>query len=270
MKRLINTIPGSTLIASSLVALSIASPLASAGSLVEFDVTVKGQHGFSQFYVENGRIAITQDQMDGHMFFDQKSQTITIIDHAKKSYIVMDEAKIERAVGMASSVVGAMSSAMESLKSLPAEQRAAAEGFLKSMGIASPDAATTSSVTSTGNTRQVNGVRCSLYSVRQGEAQVSEACIASKQDTGIANGDWATIQSMRGMWMKYAERAKPLLDRFGAGLPDMAAVEVDGLPIMVSRAGKPQMIIRRVTAANAPKELLVIPAGYTERNLPMM
>jgi len=266
VKRHINTILGCVLTTASV----IASPVTSAGSLVEFDVTVQGQHGFSQFYVQDGRIAITQDQMDGHMFFDQKSQTITIIDHAKRSFIIMDEAKIERAVGMASSVVGAMSSAMESLKSLPEDQRAAAENFLKSMGVASPDDAAKSSVTATGNSRQVNGVRCSLYSVRRGETEVSEACIASKQDTGISAPDWATIQSMRGMWMKYADRAAPLLDRFGAGLPDMAAIEVDGLPVMVSRAGKPQMVIRSVAAAKAPKELLVIPAGYTERNLPMM
>jgi len=266
VKRIIKTILGCGLSATA----TFASTMVSAGSLVEFDLTVKGQHGFSQVYVQDGRVAITQDRMDGHMFFDQKSQTITIIDHAKKSFTVMDEAKIERAVGMASSVVGAMSSAMESIKSLPAEQRAAAENFLKSMGLASPDTASAKRVTATGSSRQVNGVRCSLYSISKGESVISEACIASKQDTGIASSDWATLQSMRGMWMKYAERAAPLLDRFGAGLPDMSAVEVDGLPIMVSKAGQPQMIIRRVAAANAPKELLVIPAGYTERNLPMM
>lgn len=250
---------------------SYAAPLiASAGSLVEFDISVKGQPGFSQFYVQDGRIAITQDRMDGHMFFDQQSQTITIVDHAQKSFVVLDEAKIERAVGMASSVMGAMSSAMESIKSLPEEQRAAAESLLKSMGLGTPQAPQKNTVTATGSSRDVNGVRCAIYSVNKGQTQISEACIASRKDTGIASGDWQTILSMRNMWMKYAERATPILERFGAGLPDMTAVEVEGLPIMVTRAGKPQMVIRRVAAARAPVELMQIPSGYSERNLPMM
>ncbi len=262
-----------TMILRSVIALTIAcfSLHAGAGKLIEFDIDTPHGKGFSQLYVDKGKVAVVQDRMNGHIFFDQRSLTFTIVDHDQRSFILMDEAKIERAIGMASSVMGAVSGAMESVKGLPKEQREAAEAFLKSMGLAGGTAAPARpQVKNLNQQRRVAGVTCAMYRVSQGSKPTSEACVASAVDAGVAASEWQTLQAMRGLWMKYADQAAPLVERFGAGMPDVNVVRVDGLPVFINRQGKTDMMLRRTVDASVPRELITIPAGYAERNLPAM
>ncbi len=264
--------PLSALVRSGLMLGSLfATCLAHAGSFIVMDVGTATSHHESTAWVDTGKIAITQSNMDGYMLFDKASNTVTMVDHAQKSFVRMDEAKIERIVGMASGVMGAMASAMGSLQNLPEAQRKAAEDMMKNMGLGAPAGqATKKVVTPTQEQRTVNGVRCKMHNVMSNGAAVSQACIASAAQTGIAPADWETIQSMRKMWIKFADRATPLIEKFGTGLPDISAVGVDGLPVMVIRGGKPELLVRTIGRGKAPQNVMSVPSGYREKSLPIM
>lgn len=249
----------------------VTATAAQAGSFIVMDVGTASARHESTAWVDTGRIAITQSNMDGYMLFDKATSTVTMVDHAQKSYVRMDEAKIERIVGMASGVMGAMAGALESLQNLPEAQRKAAEDMMKNMGLGVPAGQSGKKVvTPTEELRTVNGVRCKMHNVMSNGAAVSQACIASAAQTGIESADWETIQSMRKMWIKFADRATPLIEKFGAGLPDISAVGVDGLPVMLIRGGKPEMLVRTIGRGKAPANVMSVPSSYSEKNLPLM
>jgi len=256
-------------------ALVIVAPLttspASAASYIVMDIGTDTARHESTAWIDGNRVALTQSNVDGFMFFDEATGTVTIVDHAQKSFMRMDEAKIEKLVGMASGVMGAMAAAMESLKNLPEAQRKAAEEMMASMGMntaGGPGAK--KEIVATDELRNVNGVSCKMHNIMNNGASVSQACIATASQTGIPATDWKTVQSMRNLWLKFADRATPLIEKFGAGLPDISAVGADGLPVMVIRGGKPEMMIRTIGQGKTPAGILDIPAGYREKNLPLL
>lgn len=255
-------------------AVAIVAPLAtapaSAASYIVMDIGTETARHESTAWIDGSRVALTQSNVDGFMFFDETNSTVTIVDHAQKSFMRMDEAKIERLVGMASGVMGAMAAAMESLKNLPEGQRKAAEDMMASMGMNTGGAPAKKEIIATKEQRNVNGVRCQMHNVMTNGAPISQACIATASQTGIPATDWKTVQSMRSLWLKFADRATPLIEKFGAGLPDISAVGVDGLPVMVIRGGKPEMMIRTIGQGKTPAGILDVPAGYREKNLPLL
>ncbi len=224
-------------------------------------------------YVKNQRILIKgaggDDRVD--IVFDQATQTMSIVDHVKRTYLPLDEQSVSR---LADRAEGLVSAVQEQLAALPPEQQAQLEALLgdSAMGavtkeVPQPDPKTYSR----SGARTVNGIACEGIAVLKGGRKTAELCVASADAIGISADDFATVKAFQKFGEQLAARASQLAERFGARVPEFGTQKLDGLPVELkdySGTANMAMLVTRVATDAIADRALQIPAGYTPDRLP--
>ena len=250
---------------------------ASADTTVQFEVQDGAQGNLTQTaYVKDGMLMLKQAGGDANvdLLFNQADASMTVINHAERSFMVLDEQKLgalaDQAQGMMSMVQKQMA---EQLANLPPEQAARMREMLGGMGQAPAPAAPPEPVqiVPQGNTT-VNGFKCRQYHVLKGGAKISEVCAAEPDELGIPGSDVAVFEAMKQMGERIAERMRGLSESMGSEIPDFSYAEVSGIPVQMrdfsSGAGS-SMTVTKVVKGAADVSMQV-PQDYAAQQLPSM
>jgi hypothetical protein len=177
-----------TLLATAVVLAALSALPSSAGVLYEMESTYGGKTANSSIAVQDHdmkmNVASGGKDWNGDMIFHGENREMLIVDHEKKSYIVIDEAQMKK---IADQVNQAMASVEQALAAVPEAQRAKMEKMMKGH---MPDIGATrepSELTKTGETDTINGYPCVKFVVTRGGVKERELWITDWDNVAGGN-----------------------------------------------------------------------------------
>lgn len=221
-------------------------------------------------YVSDGKpaqdIAVSGDMVrlgmpNVDVLFDSSARVMTMIDHRNKSYTRMDEATMQQMAEVASTAMKNMASMMDKL---PPEQRARLEAMMPGGKMKMPSV----SLVDTGKSDKVNGHRCEIWNSQVEGQGKTELCVAPIGEFDIASGDLDTLKALFEFSSRMASKFGPMASaadewkQLGQQIP-VRIVEQTGDKLSHKE-------LSAVSTARIPSSQFQVPAGYTERKMPMM
>ncbi len=211
----------------------------------------------SMLYVSGNMVRVERAADGFAMIADTDTGTLTMIDHRRRRYTLMDRSTMD-AMNARMKQVQAMMQAQ--LANLSEEQRAALEKQMP--GVAGAGGMEPQPVAKrTGKRRSIGGRSCDeVQMVMSGQVMFS-ACVAPAATLGLSAQDSATLQAMTA-----------LMERMGrGGGPQLSAMIRDGVPLETTNphSGRPETLAGIDHGAVDPKWFRV-PAGYARQALPKM
>lgn len=133
------------------------------------DGKVKNNDLRMDFY-ENGT------ELEGSMIYRGDKKEIVIINHEDKTYMIMDEAMMNRIAGMMAQAMSQMEAAM---KDMPADQREKMKEMMKSKMPGMGGEEYVEPVLKEVGSGKVNGISCTKYDVYRGDEKIRQHCVAN-------------------------------------------------------------------------------------------
>lgn len=233
-----------------------------AGDIVE-SVTVLAQ---------NGKIRMEDigDSSGADMAMVFVGQEFIVIDHSKKSYIVMDEAMMAE---MGAKINDAMAQMQKQLAGMPPEQRAMVEQMMEQqmggfMG-ETDDSGPPTRVVETGSGSWDSG-DCTQYAVYEGEEKTQEVCAAPLSDIDGADEAMKAFESMARFMKSLSESMPGPLGASMAENPMLLMEEIDGFPVhtvdYANGAIASETTLKSVEEKSLDPALFAVPNGYTRED----
>ena len=210
------------------------------------------------------------------MIYRGDSREMIALDHADRSYYVLDEESMQR---MGAQLSGAMKQMQEALEAMPPEQRAMAEKMMKQhmpQEMSEPPRPPPS-LHATGREDTVNGFDCDYYEVRREERKVRELCVTPWAEIPGGRG---VADSLLGMAGFFERMASTISEETGiAVMGDQQEIfghleELDGYPVLTrefdERGGvTSESVLESAVTENLEPSLFEPPAGYREMSVGM-
>ncbi|MDH3694512.1 MAG: hypothetical protein OER96_08095 [Gammaproteobacteria bacterium] len=245
---------------------------ATAGTIVEFEVQDGGQTQVQSAHIQNGFVSIKNPGGAKNIdaLFQREHDRAFIIEHDKKSYLIINEAKVEEFTAQARGMMALVQAQMEGMTD---EQRAEMEKSMENMGMGglmnSNEAAPIPEYKQTSEQRDVNGYLCQVVQVFKNQKLDSEMCVASRASLSMTDADYDTLKAMHNFAQRMASKAAMFMNSFGGTLPELATGEIEGLPVAVNDIDdKVTVTLRSINTADIDPSRLGVPKGYTESALP--
>lgn len=264
-----------------------------AGALVEFNVRVSDK-GSSQFQeknlelgVKDGVVWIGNTQFQNYLVYDSKAQTLAIVDHEKKQYVVLTESEIDHEIDEARRFAAMITSA--DLGELGTKDFSP-EDIEKEFELKSKDEidqilsqqGQTLTMTSTGESRKYSDgyvdMACQIYAVsldiddpqlldniQRNKQHKNQLCISNVESLDIPEEDWNTLRKFLQLAWRYMGRF-PLPDVLGQILPNLGGEFIEGVPIHVddnTEGSPPIMRVQLIQSAEIMNAAL-IPEDYQQ------
>lgn len=234
----------------------IISNTAIAGTVISFQGNNPALN--SDIYVQDGKVSMSQ-QMGGMItvsVFDSAKNHFVNINHNEKTYMVIDEASMQQAMGQMNQ---AMQQMQAQLAQMPPEQRKMMEQQLKAMGMPTeaPNTNTQAKITRTGKQKsfKINNATISCEVIKIDNT--SSACIADVSNTPMSTADYATLNKM----FDYSSRLAQQIGR--AAGSQAVPPKMDGVPLeFTDSRSKTSSRIVSMKSANINTSAFAIPAGY--------
>jgi hypothetical protein len=238
---------------------------------IEKDLAGQDKPSVSKMWFDGGRMRTERTEGDGDsqivMF---RNRTLYLLDPKTKSYRVMDEATARQ---LGSTVSNARKQMEARMKDMPPEQRAKLEELLSRMGqspgvAASGAPKSTRTLTKTGRTETVAGIRCTVWEAVENGKKDQELCAAAP--AAISGGD-----EIMKTFREISAMLSSLTDSFGGanddGQPWHDMDKIDGVPILTrdfdDGKAESEMRLTTVKKESVAGTSFEVPAGYSEKKL---
>lgn len=217
----------------------------------------------SSFLIKDGRILMhgqgpQADQMTS--IYDSSKNHFIILDHVRKNYYIMDEATINKQIKMMNEMRTQMEQRMKAqLEQMPAEQRQMMEQRMQAM--INPPEIPAMKIVKTGETSNINGIKCSRLDVYRGDQRTREVCVADPKAINISEADYSTMRSMFAYMKKMAEtfsRQSPMAGNENAMMADMEGIPVEMRDLKMGFSSR----LEGVGNDSLDAQLFNIPEGY--------
>ncbi len=256
-----------------LISAALLSAPASAASILEFSVEERQQAPIAQkIYVGGGRLRINNvDGRGGDILFERASDSVTVVDNAKRSYFVIDQEQLGRVATQAQSVMNVIQEQLaKQMENLSPEQQAHLKDMMGGFGGAAEPAAISATYAATSRTGEFAGHACRVWQVVRDQRPLSEVCVAARDALGIDTDDRDTLLAVQRFAEGMLEQLGSLLGAAG-GLPRLGGGSIDGLAIAVAdlQTGSRAMLTG-VSRAEVPEDYFSVPPDYTRQTMPML
>jgi hypothetical protein len=227
------------------------------------------------YAIEGHDVKVTMANATGgtsDMIFHGAKQEMVIINHANKTYMVMDKATVDQ---MVSQLGGVMAQMQEAMKNMPPEQRAAMEKMMAGrLGGAAP-AAEPVVMHNTGEHGTEAGYAAVRWEATRGGRKIREMWVASWSSIHGAAEAQAAMSAM-------AEYGKSMMESLSkSGLPIGRSIDdslfqfqaLNGFPVVTREFGDDGKATSETTLKGARQETIPAsefqpPAGYHQQQLP--
>lgn len=257
----------------SLMILLVASSTIYAG--VEMDLVSRDAGGKTtqtmKVYAQAGKVRIEDsgESADREMSMIFLEDEFVIIDHAEKSYVVMDEAMMAE---MGTQINSAMQQMQEQLKNLPPEQRAMVEemmkGKMKSMMGGSEEKQPVR-VEKTGM-GEWESEPCTQFAVRQNDELLQEVCAAELSDVKGATEAKQAFESMARFMTRLAESMPEIVAGSLAETPMALMDQIDGFPVRTTHYEEGEFsqetTLEGIAEMDLDASIFTAPEGYTKQD----
>lgn len=227
------------------------APLAVADLTIEFE----GPDGarLSVLYIKGDDLRMDSfDQDEGTMLFNAERKEISIVEHERRRYMVIDQSTINE-------MRDAMDQAMQMI-----EQMGMSREQIEQMMPGMPEKVEIIH-RRTGESREVGGRACEVVETRINEEIESTACVTSAGSLGIGSGEIATMKAMSDMFTAMAMDLIP---------DDMLTIDIDGMDGIPLEAYDAQgRVTERLSSVSddaVDGSIFAVPSGFRRQSLEMM
>ncbi len=207
---------------------------------------------------------------EGEMIFRGDRREMIVVDHEKKSYLVMDEKALESFVGQIS---GAMSELEKTLQNLPEDKRAMVEQMMKGRMPAQAPKRPKNELKKTGERADKNGYPCAKYEVHRGGRKLREIWVTDWDNVEGGKDVAGTFEEMADFFKQMLDAIPDFGQREGAGDPAFEFLtEMGGFPV-VTREFAADGSLEGETALRSAKrqtldpEAFEPPSGYKRQEM---
>ena len=231
-----------------------------ADSRIEFKVTEGKGSSLEAIMIGQGKIRTDADKTTS-VIMDPAAGTLTMIDHAKKTFTRLSKADIE---SMAAQLEGMMKQMEQQMANMPPEMRERMKGM---MGGAAGAAIET---VDTGKSGTAAGRPCRIFQTKAMGRTATESCVGDASAIEIPAADRATLVAAMGFFKDMADKlSKGPLGRIGGATPFQGG----GVPLrsttFAQDGSRNTSEFSGVVATTIPAEVFAVPAGYKEQKLEM-
>jgi hypothetical protein len=228
------------------------------GILITQRVTSGGAPLTVQVQIEPTRMRTEMAGPDGVMnvtIFDGGKQVLYIVDPARKTYVEMTKADVDR---LGAQMQGAMAQMQSQLEKLPPAQRAQMEAMMKGKVNAV-------ALQPTGSDK-VGRWTCDKYDVTQGGQKIGEVCNVNPKTLGFGAADFDVMRQMGAFYSAMA----PLMPSQLPGVSGIDQGGSSGFPVRTIMLVPGQSATTEVIEAarqTFPDSLFAVPAGFTKQDV---
>jgi hypothetical protein len=232
---------------------------AAEGILITQRVTSGGTPLTIQVQIEASRMRTEMALPTGAvntMIFDGGKQVVYIVDPARKTYMEITKADVER---LSAQLQGAMAQMQAQLAKLPPAQRAQMEALMKGGGV---------QLARTGSDK-VGRWTCDNHDLMLNGQKIGEMCSVNPATLGFTAKDFEVTRQMGAF---YASMAPQIASQ----LPGVSGLDPRGssdFPVRTVMLGMGQTVTTEVVEAarqTFPDSLFAVPAGFAKQDLPPM
>ena len=186
--------------------------------------------------------------------FDAGKQVLYIVDPARKTYMEMTKADVDR---MSAQLQGSSAQMQAQLETLPPAQRAQMEAMMKGVQF-----------TRTGSDT-VGRWTCDKYDLTIGGQKLGEVCMANPAALGFAATDFDMMGQMGAFYSTMATLMPNQLPGVG-GIDPRGSSDFPVKTVIMMGQGQPVMTTEVIEAGRRtfPDSLFAVPAGFTKQDLP--
>ena len=238
------SLPTTPAIAQAAEGILITQRVTSGGAPLTVRVQIEATRTRTEMAGPNGVMNVT--------IFDGGKQALYIVDPARKTYMEMTKADVDR---LSEQMQGSIAQMQAQLEKMPPAQRAQMEAMMKGVQF-----------TRTGSDT-VGRWTCDKYDLTQGGQKIGEVCTVSLATLGFGATDFDV---MRQMGSFYAATA-PLMP---GQLPGVSGIDQRGnadFPVktvmMVPGGGTVTTEVVEAGRQTFPDSLFAVPAGFTKQDL---
>jgi hypothetical protein len=229
-----------------------------------------GDSPLNNLYIQDDMLATLDDQGKTKFIYDNKRQTMTILQHSDKRYMQVDQQSLAAMVGGLSKMrKQAMKMMEQQMAGLSDEQRQQMEKMMGNMMPAPPEEQTAPEFVQTSRSDKVNGVNCRWLEIRQGGKKTSEACVAKLSDTKLNEKDYQTLQG----FFKVIEK---VVSEFGELEQDMQLnnlmFDKNRVPLKLKdyKHSSGKEVSLEFIPGSFDVSLFTVPKGYQLQSMPKM
>jgi hypothetical protein len=224
-----------------------------------------------KLYAQSGKIRMEDiGDASGHdmsMIFIGKE--FIVVDHADRSYIVMDEAMVQE---MGVKVNAAMEQMRAQLADMPPEQRAMVEQMMQGQMAGMMDSEVSAApieVRKVGMGQWQSGP-CTEYAVFEGDEKTQQICAAPLNDVQGADDAMRAFKNMAKFINSLAESMPGPLGESMAENPMGLIDQIDGFPVRtvdyVDGQVSSETTLSSVADIDLDPALFAVPEGYTQQD----
>ncbi|HXT70707.1 MAG TPA: hypothetical protein VN700_13175 [Vicinamibacterales bacterium] len=249
-------------IAAATVVFSLAATVAMrADSRIEFKVTEGKGSTLEAIMIGQGKIRTDADKTSS-VVMDPTAGTITMIDHAKKTFTRMTKADID---SMAAQLDGMMKQMEQAMANMPPEMKEMMKGRMGAMG-----SAPAIETVDTGKSGTAAGKPCRIIQTKSMGKVVTESCMGDASAIDVPAADRATLVAAMGFFKDLADKlSKGPLGRIGSATPFQGG----GVPLrsttFAADGSRNTSEFSGVVTTTIPAEVFAVPAGYREQKMEM-
>jgi hypothetical protein len=199
------------------------------------------------------------------VIFDGAKQVMYIVDVAKKTYMEMTKADVDRLGGQMAQMTAQLAQMQDALKNLPPAQRAQVEAMMAGRG-GSPGGVAAAPVQTqyrkTGSSK-VGKWACDTYDGYEGTQKTAEVCTVAPTALGFTAADFEVTRQMADFFRGLMPQAADTL--FQPGRPEQQGFS--GLPVRSVRNQGPAQTVTEIVDVKRERfddALFAVPAGFTK------
>ena len=187
--------------------------------------------------------------------FDGGKQVLYIIDPARKTYMEMTKADVDR---MSAQMKGSVAQMQAQLEKMPPAQRAQMEAMMKGVQF-----------TRTGSDT-VGRWTCDKYDLTTGGQKTGEVCMVNPAALGFTAADFAVMGQMGAFYSTTASLMPNLLPGV-AGIDQRGGTDFPVKTVIMMGQGQPVTTTEVIEAGRRtfPDSLFAVPAGFKKQDLPV-
>jgi len=210
-----------------------------------------------QVQIEATRMRTEMAGPDGAInvtIFDGSKQVLYIVDPARKTYMEMTKADVDR---MSAQLQGSAAQMQAQLETLPPAQRAQMEAMMKGVQF-----------TRTGSDT-VGRWTCDKYDLTIGGQKLGDVCMVNRAALGFAATDFDVMGQM-GVFYSAMATLMPNQLPGVSGFDQRGSSDFPVRTVIMMGQGQPVMTTEVIEAGRRtfPDSLFAVPAGFTKQDLP--
>lgn len=251
-----------------LIGFILSSSCVSSAAYADATLTYLDGQESSKMQIKGTQLKATSQHDPSYaMLYDASNNSITMIDHREKTYMLMTESTMRTMGNVASSMQDQIAQQLEAqMAGMSPEERAQMEQMMGALMPSTSQKAAPPAIRieETGNKDKVSDWSCQIYDVYQGQQKVSSACMARASDLDLSQSDYGVLRG----FVEFTQSMAKEMPINESSLPDIP-LEGDLVPVSMQNLSGSEGAITLGSANNdsISADDFAIPAGYQQQNL---